>query len=151
NPLPTILAQVGNQGNDQGINRNQNDDAVNDNIQDDVRNVIVNNDRRGCTYKDFLACHPKEYDGKGGAMVYTRWIKKMESVQDMSGCRNDQKVKCTAGLFVSKALTWWNSQILTRGQETAFGMAWEDFKTLMREEFCLMIAVYYTIKYTIKI
>ncbi|GJV73146.1 hypothetical protein Tco_1493141 [Tanacetum coccineum] len=89
NLLPTILAQVGSQGNDQGINRNQNDDAVNDNIQDDVTNVIVNNDRRGCTYKDFLACHPKEYDGKGGAMVYTHWIKKMESVQDMSGCRND--------------------------------------------------------------
>ncbi|GJY26050.1 putative reverse transcriptase domain-containing protein [Tanacetum coccineum] len=97
NLLPTILAQVGNQGNDQGINRNQNGYAVNDNIQGDVRNVIVNNDQRGCTYKEFLACHPKEYNGKGGAIVNTRWIEKMESVQDMSGCGNDQKVKYTAG------------------------------------------------------
>ncbi|GKE98908.1 hypothetical protein Tco_0022259 [Tanacetum coccineum] len=55
-------------------------------IRGDVRNVIVNNDRRDCTYKELLACNPKEYDGKGGAIVYTRWIKKMESVQDMSGC-----------------------------------------------------------------
>ncbi|GKC07098.1 hypothetical protein Tco_0998708 [Tanacetum coccineum] len=77
NLLPTLLAQVGNQGNNQGNNRNQNGDAVNDNIQGDVRNVIVNNDRRGCTYKEFLACNPKEYDGKGGAIVYTRWIEKI--------------------------------------------------------------------------
>ncbi|GJU23370.1 hypothetical protein Tco_1156712 [Tanacetum coccineum] len=62
NLLPTILAQVGNQGNNQGNNRNQNGDAVNDDIQGDVRNVIVNNDRRGCTFKEFLACNPKEYD-----------------------------------------------------------------------------------------
>ncbi|GKG18001.1 hypothetical protein Tco_0372299, partial [Tanacetum coccineum] len=27
----------------------------------------------------------KEYDGKGGVVVLTRWIKKMESVHDMSG------------------------------------------------------------------
>ncbi|GJY34135.1 hypothetical protein Tco_0418604 [Tanacetum coccineum] len=40
----------------------------------DVRNVIENKDRRGCTYKGFLACNPKEYDGKAGAIVYTRWI-----------------------------------------------------------------------------
>ncbi|GKA65660.1 hypothetical protein Tco_0765367 [Tanacetum coccineum] len=72
NLLPTLLAQVGSQGSNQGNGRNQNGDAVNDNIQGDVRNVIANKDRRGCTYKEFLACYPKEYDGKGGARVYTR-------------------------------------------------------------------------------
>nr|GFA14843.1 reverse transcriptase domain-containing protein [Tanacetum cinerariifolium] len=51
---------------------------------------------RGCTYKEFLACNPKEYDGKGGAIVYTCWIEKMESVQEMSRCRDSQKVKYTA-------------------------------------------------------
>ncbi|GJX10329.1 reverse transcriptase domain-containing protein [Tanacetum coccineum] len=128
NLLPTIVAQVGDQGRGQGNGRNQNGDAVNDNIRGDVS--------RGCTYKEFLACNPKEYDGKGGAIVYTRWIEKMESVQDMSGCRDNQKVKYTAGSFVGKALTWWNSQIHTRGREAAVGMSWEDFKTLTREEFC---------------
>ncbi|GJS97448.1 hypothetical protein Tco_0804416 [Tanacetum coccineum] len=71
----------------------------------DVRNVIENNYRRGCTYKDFLACNPKEYDSKGGAIVYTRWIKKMESVQDMCWCRDNQKVKYTVRSFGGKALT----------------------------------------------
>nr|GEV84014.1 putative reverse transcriptase domain-containing protein [Tanacetum cinerariifolium] len=81
----------GDQGRGQGNGRNQNGDAVNDNIRGDVRNVIGNNDRKGCTYKEFLAYNPKEYDGKGGVVVYTRRIKKMESVQDMSGCEDNQK------------------------------------------------------------
>ncbi|GKB71576.1 putative reverse transcriptase domain-containing protein, partial [Tanacetum coccineum] len=68
----------------------------------DVRDAIANNDRRGCTYKEFLACNPKEYNGKGGAIVYTRWIKKIESVQDMNGCEVNQKVKYTDGLFVEE-------------------------------------------------
>ncbi|GKC91776.1 hypothetical protein Tco_1152425 [Tanacetum coccineum] len=109
NLLPTIVAQVGDQGRGQGNSRNQNGDAINDNIRGDVRNVNENNDQRGCTYKEFLACNPKEYDNKGGTIVYTRWIKKMESVQDMSGCRDNQKVKYIAGLFVGKSFTWWNS------------------------------------------
>ncbi|GJS01968.1 putative reverse transcriptase domain-containing protein [Tanacetum coccineum] len=44
----------------------------------DVRNVIANNDHRGCTYKEFLACNPIEYNGKGGAIVYTRWVEEIE-------------------------------------------------------------------------
>nr|GEY92186.1 putative reverse transcriptase domain-containing protein [Tanacetum cinerariifolium] len=45
-----------------------------------------------------------------------------KSVQDISGCKDSQKVKYIAGLFVGKALTWWNSQIHTRDQETAVGI-----------------------------
>ncbi|GJU14384.1 zinc finger, CCHC-type, retrotransposon gag domain protein [Tanacetum coccineum] len=132
NLLPAILAQVGNQGNVE----NQNGNVVDENVQENVRNVLVNGNRVGCSYKEFLACNPKEYDGKGGAVVLTRWIEKMENVQDMSGCSIDQKVKYTAGSFVSKALTWWNSQIRTLSQEVAISMSWNDFKFMMIEEFC---------------
>ncbi|GKE47016.1 hypothetical protein Tco_1478274 [Tanacetum coccineum] len=121
-------AQVGDQGRGQGDGRNQNDDSVNDNIRGDVS--------RGCTYKEFLACNPKEYDGKGCAIVYTRWMEKIESVHDMSGCRDSQRVKYSADSFIGKALTWWNSEIHTRGREAAIGLSWEDFRTLTREEFC---------------
>ncbi|GJS89868.1 putative reverse transcriptase domain-containing protein [Tanacetum coccineum] len=129
-------AQVGDQGRGQGNGRNQNSDAINDNIRGDVRNVIEKNDHKGCTDKEFLACNPKEYDGKGCTVVYTCWIEKIESVQDMSGCGDNQKVKYIAGSFVGKALTWWNSQIHTLGREVAIGMSWDNFKVLMREEFC---------------
>ncbi|GJW56643.1 putative reverse transcriptase domain-containing protein [Tanacetum coccineum] len=89
-------AQVGNQGNF----RNQNANMVNENDQENVRNVLVNDNRVDCSYKEFLACSPKVYDGKGGAVVLTRWIEKIKSVHDMSGCNVDQKVKYTAGSFV---------------------------------------------------
>ncbi|GKD12446.1 reverse transcriptase domain-containing protein [Tanacetum coccineum] len=61
NLLPTIVTQVSDQGRGQGNDKNQNGDVVNVKIQGDVS--------RGCTYKDFLACNPKEYDGKGGSHV----------------------------------------------------------------------------------
>ncbi|GJT79115.1 hypothetical protein Tco_1045840 [Tanacetum coccineum] len=127
-----MLAQVSNQGNV----GNQNDNVVNENVQGNVRNVIVNGNRIGCSYKEFLACNPKEYDGKGGVVALTRWIEKMEYVHDMSGCSIDQKVKYTAGLFVSKALMWWNSQIRTLSQEVVVSMSWNDFKCMMIQEFC---------------
>ncbi|GKD22146.1 putative reverse transcriptase domain-containing protein, partial [Tanacetum coccineum] len=109
NLLLTIVAQVGDQSRGQGVGRNQNGDVVNNHIQGDVRNVTKGNDHRGCTYKEFLACNPKEYDGKGDAIVYTRWIEKMELSR---------------------------GGIHTQGREAIVGMSWEDFNTLTREEFC---------------
>ncbi|GJR09975.1 reverse transcriptase domain-containing protein [Tanacetum coccineum] len=125
---------VGGVGNQENVG-NQNGNVVNENVQENVRNVLVNGNRVGCSYKEFLACNPKEYDGKGGAVVFTRWIEKMDTVQDMSGCSIDQKVKYIASSFVGKALTWWNSQIRTLSQEVAVSMSWNDFKFMMIEEF----------------
>ncbi|GJV44849.1 putative reverse transcriptase domain-containing protein [Tanacetum coccineum] len=53
-----MLAQVSNRGNV----GNQNGNVVNENVQENVGNVIVNGNRVGCSYKEFLACNPKEYD-----------------------------------------------------------------------------------------
>ncbi|GKD91170.1 putative reverse transcriptase domain-containing protein [Tanacetum coccineum] len=119
NLLPAMLAQVSNRGNV----GNQNGNVINENARENVRNVLVNGNRVGCSYKEFLACNFKEYNGKGGAVVLTRWIEKMEFIHDMSGCSVDQKVKYTAGSFVGKALTWWNSQIRTLSREVAIIMA----------------------------
>ncbi|GJZ79345.1 reverse transcriptase domain-containing protein [Tanacetum coccineum] len=110
NLLPAMLAQVGNQGNV----GNQNGNVANENVQENVGNVLVN----------------------GNRVVLTRWIKKIESVQDMSGCSIEQKVKYTAGSLVGKALTWWNSQICKLSREVAVSMSWNDFKFMMIEEFC---------------
>ncbi|GJT51524.1 putative reverse transcriptase domain-containing protein [Tanacetum coccineum] len=63
NLLPTIVAQVGNHVNNQGNNRNQDDNVINDNNQGNVK--TMNNGRGGCSYKEFMACNLKDYDGKG--------------------------------------------------------------------------------------
>ncbi|GJX82725.1 reverse transcriptase domain-containing protein [Tanacetum coccineum] len=91
----------------------------------------------GCTYKEFLACKPRDFDGKRGAIALTRWIEKMESVMGIIGCVNNQKLKYASSSLINKALNWWNTQIQARGRDVALGMTWEDFKALLMEEFCL--------------
>ncbi|GKB31370.1 putative reverse transcriptase domain-containing protein, partial [Tanacetum coccineum] len=155
--------ELNGQGNNQGLRANGGVEGVNGNVeranggapdfstiiaqqlqnllpamlaQENMGNVLVNGNRVGCSYKEFLAYNPKKYDGRGGVVVLTRWIEKMESVHDMSGCSIDKKVKYTVGSFVGKALTWWNSQIRTLSREVAVSMSWNDFKFIMIQEFC---------------
>ncbi|GJT83720.1 putative reverse transcriptase domain-containing protein [Tanacetum coccineum] len=135
--LPTIATKVGDRVSNQGNIGSQNDNAVDDNIHKDDRNVNVGNGRNGCSYKDFVACKPKEYDGKGSTVAYIRWVEKIEAVQDISGCGDNQKVKYSAGSLTSRALTWWNFKVSTRGRKAVVGMNWEYFKALMKEEYCL--------------
>ncbi|GKE58974.1 putative reverse transcriptase domain-containing protein, partial [Tanacetum coccineum] len=49
-----------------------------------------------------------------------------EHVNELNGQGNDQGINGV----------WWNSQIHTRSQEIVVGMSWDDFKVLMRKEFC---------------
>ncbi|GJS10160.1 hypothetical protein Tco_0366956 [Tanacetum coccineum] len=68
---------------------------------------LENNNHRGCTYKELLACNPKEYDGKEGVVVYTCLIEKMESIQGMLAAIKPstiQKVMQIAGTLTDEAL-----------------------------------------------
>nr|GEU70394.1 reverse transcriptase domain-containing protein [Tanacetum cinerariifolium] len=124
NIIPQIVTQVtisvnnanANCGNGNGRNENDGND--------------------GCSYKEFLAYKPRDFNRKGGAIVLTRWIEKMESVMDNSGCDCNQKVKYATSLFINMALTWWNTQVQARGRKAAIGMTREEFKALIVEEFC---------------
>ncbi|GKE05979.1 putative reverse transcriptase domain-containing protein, partial [Tanacetum coccineum] len=51
----------------------------------------------------------------------TRWIEKMESVFNISGCAIENQVKFTTCTLLGAALTWWNGQIRTLGPE-AYGI-----------------------------
>ncbi|GJT99540.1 putative reverse transcriptase domain-containing protein [Tanacetum coccineum] len=89
----------------------------NNNNNNDKNANNGNGGNNGCSYKTFLACNPRAYDGKGGAIALTRWIEKIESVIDNSGCAENQKVQA-------------------RGREAVVGMTWVKFKALLVEEFC---------------
>ncbi|GKC99911.1 reverse transcriptase domain-containing protein, partial [Tanacetum coccineum] len=108
----------------------------NGNGANDANGSNGGNGNNGCSYKSFVSCNPKEYDGKAGAVVLTLWIEKMETVIDNSGCADNQKVKYVASSLVNKALTWWNTQVQARGREAPNAMSWNDFKALLVEEFC---------------
>ncbi|GJT36963.1 putative reverse transcriptase domain-containing protein [Tanacetum coccineum] len=96
NIIPHIVTQVTN-----NMNNNNNDNNANNG----------NGGNNGCSYKTLLACNPRDYDGKGGAIALTRWIKKMESVIDNNGCSS-------------------------KGCEAVIEMTWVEFKALLMEEFC---------------
>ncbi|GJW43420.1 reverse transcriptase domain-containing protein [Tanacetum coccineum] len=100
-----------------------------------------NGGNNGCSYKGFQACGPKEYDGKGGAIALTRWVEKMESVIDNSGCLENQKVKYAAKILCYKGVaTWWKWPNPCDGLEDAErkGLPWNDFKVLLVEELFLV-------------
>nr|GEW35878.1 putative reverse transcriptase domain-containing protein [Tanacetum cinerariifolium] len=48
---------------------------------------------RPCYYTNFMKCHPLNFKGTEGAVGLTRWIKKMESVFNISGCAVENQVK----------------------------------------------------------
>nr|GEU33746.1 reverse transcriptase domain-containing protein [Tanacetum cinerariifolium] len=83
--IPRIVMQVTNNVN------NANANGGNGNGRNGNGGNGGNN--RGCNHKEFLACKPRDLDGKRGAIALTRWIEKMESVMDISGCINNQKVR----------------------------------------------------------
>ncbi|GKF19951.1 hypothetical protein Tco_0068589, partial [Tanacetum coccineum] len=84
------------------------------NIVAQVTNNLNNGNgggNNGCTYKGFVVCGPRDFDGTGGAMALTRWIEKIEYVIDNSGFQ-------------------------ARGRDATNAMAWNDFKALLTMEFC---------------
>nr|GFC88719.1 reverse transcriptase domain-containing protein [Tanacetum cinerariifolium] len=71
-----------------------------------------------------------------GAVELCRWFEKMEMVLGISECAEGKKVKFAAATLQGLALTWWNSQVATRGLEAANQIIWTEMKKLMTEEFC---------------
>nr|GEV02643.1 hypothetical protein [Tanacetum cinerariifolium] len=110
--------ELNGQGNDQGLGANGNVKGINAQVgnQGNVRN------QNGNVVNENVQENVRNVLVNGN--------------RDMSGCSIDQKVKYTAGSFVGKALTWWNSQIHTLSWEVDVSMSWNDFKFMMIEEFC---------------
>ncbi|GJZ07986.1 putative reverse transcriptase domain-containing protein [Tanacetum coccineum] len=73
---------------------------------------------------------PDDQDASGdadrneGVVGLTRWIEKMESVFNISGCAIENQVKFATCTLLGAALTWWNGQIRSLGPD-AYSMTWE--------------------------
>nr|GEU35844.1 hypothetical protein [Tanacetum cinerariifolium] len=90
---------------------------------------------RPCFYADFIKCHPLNFKGNEGIVGLTRWIEKMESVFNISGCVIENQAKFATCTLLDAALTWWNSHIRTLGPE-AYAMTWEVLKKKMTDKYC---------------
>nr|GFC08932.1 reverse transcriptase domain-containing protein [Tanacetum cinerariifolium] len=66
-----------------------------------------------------------------GAIELCRWFKKIKMVFGISECAEEREVKFAAATLQGRALTWWNSQVVTRGLEAANRITWTEIKKLM--------------------
>ncbi|XP_024989170.1 uncharacterized protein LOC112523720 [Cynara cardunculus var. scolymus] len=128
--VPTIVAQVA-----AGINASQRSEGG-PSTENLVREENRNTNNRGCSYKTFMSCKPKEFHGKKGAIGLLSWIESMESVLHISRCSDDYKVEYETCQLQGRALTWWNIQVQTRGRQAAYELLWEELKKLLIEEYC---------------
>ncbi|GJW38680.1 putative reverse transcriptase domain-containing protein, partial [Tanacetum coccineum] len=118
---------------DQALLRNStNGDGSHSSHGDNRRNVQTT---RPCFYADFMKCQPLNFKGNEGVVGLTRWIEKMESVFNISGCAIENQVKFATCTLLGAALTWWNSQIRTLGPD-AYSMTWEVLKKKMTDKYC---------------
>ncbi|GJR21125.1 putative reverse transcriptase domain-containing protein [Tanacetum coccineum] len=118
---------------DQALLRNAtNGDGSHSSHGDNRRNVQT---ARPCFYADFMKCQPLNFKGAEGVVGLTRWIEKMESVFNISGCAVENQVKFATCTLLGAALTWWNGQIRTLGPE-AYAMTWDVLKKKMTDKYC---------------
>ncbi|KAI3774330.1 hypothetical protein L1987_48881 [Smallanthus sonchifolius] len=94
------------------------------------------NQQPACTFKAFMDCKPHTFSGAEGAVGLLRWFEKVESVIAMCNCPVANQVKFAAGTLEGPALTWWNAQVQMLGLAMANGLPWEEFKSMMKEEYC---------------
>ncbi|KAJ0437615.1 putative retrotransposon gag domain-containing protein [Helianthus annuus] len=89
-----------------------------------------------CTFKNFMDCRPGTFSGTEGAVGLLHWFEKLESVFEMCECPEDRRVKYATGTLEGIALTWWNAQVQILGLAAANATPWNDFKELIKREYC---------------
>ncbi|GKC29753.1 putative reverse transcriptase domain-containing protein [Tanacetum coccineum] len=89
-----------------------------------------------CFYADFMKCQPLNFKGTKGVVGLTRWIEKMESVFNISGCAIENQVKFATYTLLGAALTWWNGQIRTLGPKGICNV-WECTHEKVDGQYCL--------------
>nr|GEW83961.1 hypothetical protein [Tanacetum cinerariifolium] len=75
----------------------------------------------GCTYIIFMKCEPYPFKDTKGVVGLCQWFKKLESVFQISDCKERDNVKFTTATLQGRALTWWNGRIASMGIDLANG------------------------------
>ncbi|GKD53636.1 putative reverse transcriptase domain-containing protein [Tanacetum coccineum] len=87
------------------LRKSTNGDGSHNSHEDNRRNVQT---ARPCFYDNFMKCQPLNFKGTKGVVGLTRWIEKIESVFNISGCAIENQVKFATCTLLGAALTWWN-------------------------------------------
>ncbi|GKC63415.1 putative reverse transcriptase domain-containing protein [Tanacetum coccineum] len=126
---------------DQALLRNStNGDGSHSSHGDNRRNVQT---ARPCFYADFMKCQPLNFKGTEGVVGLTRWIEKIESVFNISGCaiKNQEGLKkkitdkyCPLGEIQKLEIELWNLKV--KGNDVpAYTKRFQEL-TLICTKFC---------------
>ncbi|GJZ51533.1 putative reverse transcriptase domain-containing protein [Tanacetum coccineum] len=90
NPNNMTLESIQAMINQALLRNSTNGDGSHSSHGDNRRNVQI---ARPCFYADFMKCQSLNFNGTEGVVGLTRWIEKMESVFNISGCAIKNQVK----------------------------------------------------------
>ncbi|GJZ36820.1 putative reverse transcriptase domain-containing protein [Tanacetum coccineum] len=119
--IQQIMAPTTRRGPNAPVNNTNPNNMTPESIQAMIDQALLRNSTNG--------------DGSHSVVGLTRWIEKMESVFNISGCAIENQVKFATCTLLGAALTWWNGQIRTLGLE-AYAMTWEVLKKKMTDKYC---------------
>nr|GEV62415.1 hypothetical protein [Tanacetum cinerariifolium] len=71
----------------------------------------------GCTYVTFTKCDPLPFNETKGAVGLCQWFERLESVFQISECKDKDKVKFAMATLRGRALTWWNERTKAMGMD----------------------------------
>ncbi|KAJ0626438.1 putative transcription factor interactor and regulator CCHC(Zn) family [Helianthus annuus] len=86
-------------------------------------------ERKGCSYKEFMACKPPIYNGKVDPIICQRWLGDVERVFERTHCDESDFAAYGTGQLRGQAKDWWDNKKNEIGAEAARAMTWEEFKT----------------------
>ncbi|KAJ0610890.1 putative retrotransposon gag domain-containing protein [Helianthus annuus] len=86
-------------------------------------------ERKGCSYKEFMACKPPIYNGEVDPVIWQRWLGDIEGVFERTHCDESDFVAYGTGQLRGQAKDWRDNKKNEIGAEAAKTMTWEEFKT----------------------
>ncbi|KAK1415113.1 hypothetical protein QVD17_30884 [Tagetes erecta] len=96
---------------------------------------------RRCTYTDFMACKPLQFNGEIDPLKSQRWITAMETIFDTLHCDPSDEVMFATNQLCARAKDWWDMVKKEKGREQIRNMLWEDFKPIFLKHFSPRVAV----------
>ncbi|XP_021994492.1 uncharacterized protein LOC110891130 [Helianthus annuus] len=91
---------------------------------------------KGCTYKYFVSCKPKDFNGEKGDIDCMCWLDEMETMVDISGCAKEDTVTFVSQSFKGETLTWWKTMIQSTGKIPLYNLEWSKFVDIIKEVYC---------------
>ncbi|XP_022024648.1 uncharacterized protein LOC110924984 [Helianthus annuus] len=103
---------------------------------EDIINLMKDKtgDRKGCSYKEFMACKPPIYNGEVDPIICQRWLSDVEGVFERTHCDVGDYVAYGTGQLRNQAKDWWDNKKKEIGAEAARVMTWDEFKLRFCDE-----------------